>query len=237
AGDRSLGVSIRLEKRIPAGAGLGGGSGNAAVVLWGLNRLWGLGLPPAALRRLGASLGADVPAFLVGPAAVCRGRGERVSRGRPLRRGWFLLAKPRYPLPTARVYGWMREKLRSEGREPEQTLPRPGGKTPSYRNDLEEVAFERHPELGAAREGLLRCGAARARMSGSGSALWGLFASLGRAEEALARFRPGRGWRTWLARPLVAAPFGEVEEGRAGSGGPHQGSEILGTGAGTFARN
>jgi 4-diphosphocytidyl-2-C-methyl-D-erythritol kinase len=203
AGERALGARIHLDKHIPAGAGLGGGSGNAAAALWGLNRLWGLGLPVQALRRIGASLGSDVPSFLAGPASVCRGRGERVSRRAPLRRGWFILAKPRYSLATATVYGWMREKrLRAE------VVSAPAeGRTPSYRNDLEDEVFRRHPDLRAARDLLLHLGASRALMSGSGPSLWGLFVSRGRALDALARFRPGRDWERWLVRPLASWPF------------------------------
>lgn len=203
AGERSLGARIHLDKHIPAGAGLGGGSGNAAAALWGLNRLWGLGLPVQALRRIGASLGSDVPSFLAGPASVCRGRGEKASRRAPLRRGWFILAKPRYSLATAAVYGWMREKrLRAE-----VVSAAPEGRTPSYRNDLEDVVFKRHPDLRAARDRLFRLGASRALMSGSGPSLWGLFFSRARALDALARFRPGRDWERWLVRPLASSPF------------------------------
>jgi len=202
AGDRTLGARLHLEKNIPAGAGLGGGSGNAAAALWGLNRLWGLGLPIQALRRLGASLGSDVPSFLAGPASVCRGRGERVARRAPLRRGWFLLAKPRYSLATSVVYGWMRERgLRGE------SASAPGDAAPGYRNDLEEVVFKHHPGLRAARDRLLRLGASRALMSGSGPALWGLFPNRESALDALGRFGPGRGWERWLVRPLVSSPF------------------------------
>ncbi|MEE9276224.1 MAG: 4-(cytidine 5'-diphospho)-2-C-methyl-D-erythritol kinase [bacterium] len=78
-GGRRLGARIHLEKRIPPQAGLGGGSGNAALALWALNRLWGTGLSPSGLGRIAAGLGADVPFFLKGPAGRCRGRGEIVS--------------------------------------------------------------------------------------------------------------------------------------------------------------
>lgn len=216
AGDRTLGASIHIEKHIPAGAGLGGGSGNAAAVLWGLNRLWDLGLPPAVLRRLGASLGSDVPSFLSGSASLCLGRGERTIRRPPLRRGWFLLAKPRYSLSTAAVYAWVREAWNGN---PLAVLPSTREKAPCYQNDLEGVVFARHPDLRAARDRLLGCGAERALMSGSGTALWGLFSSRGKALDALEGFRAGRGWGFWLVRPLTSSPWrvslvcpGEAEE-------------------------
>jgi len=203
AGDRTLGARIHLEKHIPAGAGLGGGSGNAAAVLWGLNRLWRLGLSPTALRRVGTSLGSDVPSFLAGPASLCRGRGERVTPRPPLRRGWFVLAKPGYSLSTAEVYGWIRGARSGQ----EAAEPVTNDRTPIYRNDLEKVVFARHPGLKKARDRMLRLGASRAMLSGSGAALWGLFSSQEEALKALAGFRPGRGWRVWLARPLTASAW------------------------------
>lgn len=205
AGDRRLGASIFLEKHIPAGAGLGGGSGNAAAVLWGLNRLWGLGLPPARLFRIAAGLGSDVPFFLAWPAGMCRGRGERVSRRGPLRSGWVLLVKPPLSLSTERVYGWMRNYLKNEGRAatiepcPKQT------KTPDDRNDLEQVVFERYPILSECRNILLSSGARRARMSGSGPALWGLFRKQSDARAAGLVFSRRRRWRVHVVKPLTAS--------------------------------
>ena len=147
-------------------------------------------------------MGSDVPSFLMGPASVCRGRGEKVARRAPLRRGWLLLAKPGYSLSTATVYGWMRE--RGFRRELVSTST---AASPSYRNDLEDVVFRRHPDLRAARDRLLRLGASRALMSGSGPSLWGMFPNRESALGALDRFRPARGWERWLVRPLVSSPF------------------------------
>src|SRR5262249_45075812 len=98
------GADIRLWKRIPMGAGLGGGSSDAAAALAGLNRLWRLGLSAADLAALGAELGSDVPFFSAAPAAWCTGRGERVEPlplGRPLD---FVLASPPEGLSTAEVF-------------------------------------------------------------------------------------------------------------------------------------
>jgi 4-diphosphocytidyl-2-C-methyl-D-erythritol kinase len=102
---RTAGVAVRLSKRIPQAAGLGGGSSDAAATLAGLNRLWRLGWGREELARLGAELGSDVAFFFSTPAAWCTGRGERVEPlrlGRPLD---FVLATPAAGLSTAQVYG------------------------------------------------------------------------------------------------------------------------------------
>ena len=101
---RDLGADIRLWKRIPMAAGLGGGSSDAAAALAGLNALWRLGLSRAELAALGAELGSDVPFFFAGPAAWCTGRGEKVEAvalGRPLD---FVLVSPPVGLSTAEVF-------------------------------------------------------------------------------------------------------------------------------------
>ncbi len=203
AGGGPLGASIHLEKRISAGAGLGGGSGNAAAVLWGLNRLWKLGMAPSALSGIAAGIGSDVPLFLAGPAALCRGRGERVSRRSPLASGWILVIKPPYSLPTPRVYGWMRNYLKKKKR-PSRIKHRPMA-SPDYRNDLEQVVFERRPFLRECRDALLSAGAGRALMSGSGPALWGMFRSEAAARAAAREFARRRRWMVHLARPLTSS--------------------------------
>ncbi len=98
------GASITLIKRIPAGAGMGGGSSDAAAALVGLASLWRLPVEPDRLRRLGASLGSDVPLFLVRGASFCRGRGELVTPVGELPPMWFVIARPGFSLATADVY-------------------------------------------------------------------------------------------------------------------------------------
>ena len=202
AGDQELGVRIHLKKQIPAGAGLGGGSGNAAVVLWALNRLWGLEFSRQSLSRMAAQIGSDVPFFLGGPAAFCHGRGELVSRRAPLRAGVFLLIKPPYAVPTAKVYGVVRKKLKNEIRS-SRIRPRPKRLKPTdYRNDLEEVVFEWYPELRECRDALIASGAKRAMMSGSGPTIWGFFGRKADAVAAAGPFANRPGWMVRLAKPL-----------------------------------
>src|SRR5207237_2378703 len=98
------GVRVRLHKRIPLAAGLAGGSTDAAATLFGLNRLWRLGLTREQLAELGAELGSDVPFFFSAPAAWCTGRGEVVTPLRPGRPLWLVLACPPVGLSTAAVF-------------------------------------------------------------------------------------------------------------------------------------
>ncbi len=205
AGGRVLGARIHLEKNIPAGAGLGGGSGNAAVVIWALNRLWKLGLSNSSLSGIAAGIGSDVPFFLAGPAAFCRGRGELVLRRKPLQSGLFLLVKPPYSLSTAKVYGWMRKKLKNEKR-PSRIGRRSKRLNPTvYCNDLENVVFELYPQLRECRDALIASGAGRALMSGSGPTVWGLFRRKVDAMAAADEFGRRRRWMVRLASPLTVS--------------------------------
>lgn len=179
------GVRIVLEKRIPHGAGLGGGSSDAAAVLRGVNRLLGLALPPERLLALGASLGSDVPVFLSpSTTTLAWGRGDRMLPLPPLPRTSILLALPDFPVSTPEAYRWMAE-WRGRGAEGGgnggPALLDPGGLrtwegvAAASENDFEGPVFAMHPHLGEICEGIRRSGAVAARLSGSGSALFGVF--------------------------------------------------------------
>jgi 4-diphosphocytidyl-2-C-methyl-D-erythritol kinase len=187
------GVEIHLEKRIPVGGGLGGGSSNAATVLLGLDRLWRLGLGPAGLHPLARRLGADVPYFLLVGTALGLGRGDEVYPLRRQLRGWVVLVDPGLPVSTARVFARVdasltpRENSTSIFHFVSRELEGVGG----YRllvNDLEEAAMEEAPAL---RERVVRVrdvlrgeGARVAALSGSGSSFFGLFGGVGAARRA-----------------------------------------------------
>ena len=210
SGRKTLGARISLKKNIPAGAGLGGGSGNAAGALWALNRAWNLGMGRAELCKVAAQVGSDVPFFLGGPAAVCRGRGERVEAKEALRSGWFLLVKPPVALSTPEVYGWSRERLGREGRDFDETNgPARLGRY-EYGNDLEGIVFPRFPELERLCAVLVRQGAVRAMMSGSGSAVFGFFRRKREAERAAIRIQEsekGGKCECFLTTPLRETCF------------------------------
>lgn len=159
-----FGVRIEVRKRIPLGAGLGGGSSDAASVLLALNRLWALGLTREALAEIGGTLGADVPFFVHGENAFVSGIGERV-RPVTVPRRWLALALPATQVPTASIFA-----------SPELTRATPSAKisvfSESYgRNDLEPVAAARHAEVARAIDALGRI-VPGARMSGSGAAVF-----------------------------------------------------------------
>jgi 4-diphosphocytidyl-2-C-methyl-D-erythritol kinase len=175
------GAGVSLSKRIPAGAGLGGGSADAAATLIGLNELWGCALSKKALEKLGASIGADVPFCVRGGTAGGIGAGERLGPlvlREPL---WWVIAKPDGSLSTADVYARFDELggPSSTDSDPVELadalargdLDRIGS---SLRNDLEPAAESLAPDLTTTRESLLGAGALAAMMSGSGPAWCGL---------------------------------------------------------------
>jgi len=175
AGGRSLGARIELEKAIPAGAGLGGGSSDAAATLRALDRLWGLSLPPAELACLGAQLGADVPFFLFGGTALGRGRGDEVTPLPNVASQRFLLVVPRRrpARKTAAMYAHLRPEHFSGGEASERlaaVISR--GVAPSdddILNAFEVVAAEGLPEAAAAAECCQGLGL-RPHLAGSGPA-------------------------------------------------------------------
>ncbi|MEZ4702133.1 MAG: 4-(cytidine 5'-diphospho)-2-C-methyl-D-erythritol kinase [Rhodothermales bacterium] len=175
---------IHLEKRVPYGAGLGGGSSDAAATLRLLDALWNTGLGQADLHALAAGLGSDVPFFLGEPAAFGSGRGEILEpltdpNGEPYRCPYYLVVvKPDIAVGTADAYRWITP---SAAGRPDLRALVAGNDLARWRlelvNDFEKPVFDRYPSLRAIRDGLLADGAGYAAMSGSGSALFGLFPS------------------------------------------------------------
>jgi 4-diphosphocytidyl-2-C-methyl-D-erythritol kinase len=183
------GVSVAIEKRIPPQAGLGGGSSDAAATLVALSRLWRTRFEAGDLARLGATLGADVPYFLVGGTALGLGRGELLYPLPDVPSMGVLVVKPSFGVSTADAYGWY-AAARRPPRDDMQALAVPWYPGPlPVANDLEGAVMEHHPELLAIRRALLRSRAEVALMSGSGSAVFGLFPTVAGARAAAATFR------------------------------------------------
>ncbi|MGQ9559037.1 MAG: 4-(cytidine 5'-diphospho)-2-C-methyl-D-erythritol kinase [Candidatus Oleimicrobiaceae bacterium] len=185
------GVRITLRKRIPVGAGLGGGSSNAAVVLAGLNELWGTGLSEAELSALAAGLGSDVPFFIVGGSAVGQGRGELLTPIDVPSDYWCVLAIPNVEISTRWAYSAAKFDLTK--RRKSVTFPCRGVELRDYLqwrellgNDFEEVVFAAHPALAQVKAELYRQGGFYCSLSGSGSAVFGLFARRDQACRACA---------------------------------------------------
>jgi len=176
-------IEMRLTKRIPMGAGLGGGSSDAAAVLLALPALVGrafghiMDLPK--LSALGEHLGSDVPFFLLGGTAVGIGRGSEVFPlpDAPAQEG--ILVAPGIHVDTARAYRDLSPRLTTESQQNKivsfQSITWDTGSLASARNDFETVVFEQHRKLATLKKRLVTAGAAAALMTGSGSALYGLF--------------------------------------------------------------
>jgi 4-diphosphocytidyl-2-C-methyl-D-erythritol kinase len=198
------GARIRLHKRIPVAAGLGGGSSDAAAALLGLSRLWKLGWPRARLQELAVELGMDVPFFLGTGRAVARGRGERLST-LPGGGGYALvLVNPRVPLSTREVYGrvpagWTAEPS-GTARVIEALRTRNVSKVAAaLTNNLETVVEPIMPVIGRMKAALLAAGALGAIMSGSGPTVFGMARSLDHARQIRSRVSRA-GWACWAVR-------------------------------------
>jgi 4-diphosphocytidyl-2-C-methyl-D-erythritol kinase len=211
------GLHVVIDKRIPSQAGLGGGSSDAAAALVALNALWRAGFDAGDLARLGASLGADVPYFLLGGTALGLGRGEVLYPLPDVPSMGVLVVKPPFGVSTADAYRWY-------GAAPGQrsgygqALSVPWYPGPLVMaNDLEGPVIGHHPELLAIRRALLRRGAEVALMCGSGSAVYGLFPTVEGARAAAAGLaRPSRGgtgaadgrpWRAIVTRFIGRAAY------------------------------
>ena len=209
------GVRIVLQKQIPPGAGLGGGSSNAASVLKGLNRLWKLRLGRAELVELAAGIGSDVPFFIVGGTALCTGRGEKVRR-LGVRGGLnFVLVFPPFGISTAGVYQGL--KVAPPGPDTggiNLTLAKIRTKLSSglkgnlsFRNaaeilfnSLEEPAFRLFPEVKKLKATVARACSGGALLCGSGSAVFGLCRSVREAASAAGALRKATGCEVVPAR-------------------------------------
>jgi len=201
---RSASVDIDIEKRIPVAAGLGGGSSDAAAVLLALNRHFGDAIEAEPLASLGANIGMDVPFFLAGqPAALATGMGE-IVRGAPApARLYVLLVNPKIAIPTQHAYAMLGRNLwfmsHRQRADHSRTMLRAlasggvDGIAAALYNDFETVMLPLHPVVNEIRQALRALGARGALMSGSGSTVFGLFASpraLAAAEAALREHYP-----------------------------------------------
>jgi 4-diphosphocytidyl-2-C-methyl-D-erythritol kinase len=197
-------IAISLHKRIPAGAGLGGGSSDAAAVLKGLNGLLALELTEERLCQIGTWLGADVPFFISCRPARVEGIGERVTPLPPLPTRWLVLVVPPFAVSTPWAYARFDELPIVDSFSAQRAELAPGLWPSSWLNDLERAVLPTHPQLGVIKEELLRLGAEGAMMSGSGSSVFGVFQDSRRAEQAVVALRD---WgEIFLAEPLAGPP-------------------------------
>lgn len=183
-----LGADILLDKRLPMGGGLGGGSSDAATVLLALNRLWGLHLPRADLQALGLRLGADVPVFIFGRSAFAQGVGE-VLRPVRLPPAAYLVLTPPVQVPTPKIFA-SPGLTRDTPRITVAPLSEPSFEAGFGHNDLQSVVVAQYPVVGEYLEWLGQYG--EARMTGSGACVFAAFPDR-LAAEAVYACRP-----TWM---------------------------------------
>ena len=195
------GVSIHIQKNVPVGSGLGGGSANGAAVLKGINNIYNLGLSNDKLEKIGAAIGADVPFFIRGKTQLGEGIGDKLTSLADHIEGTYLLVIPDVSISTPWAYSKLKNKL-----NPENNLPNfagfIGGDYASleiFENDFERIVIPAYPKIGAIKQKLLELGARFASLSGSGSTVYGIFNEDASAKEAELFFRPSH--QTILANP------------------------------------
>lgn len=177
----SKGAYIRIEKRIPMGGGLGGGSSNAAVALIGLTRLWGLNASVEDLEPIAADLGADVPFFLHGGTMIGEGLGTSLDQIAEFGAENMIIVTPDVHVSTAAAYEALRaESLTNAEANRILRVCRSEAESPDFlhsalRNDFETIVFAAFPEIGRAKQQLVDLGARQVLMSGSGSSVFAIF--------------------------------------------------------------
>lgn len=199
---RQVGIDIAITKRIPVGAGLGGGSSDAASVLMGVNDLLELGLSEQKLREIGVKLGADVPFFIFKKPALAEGIGDQLTALDQVPLLWIVLVNPGIHVST----GWVYQNLQLTNKPPVPIIARSYSSLEEVcellSNDLEPVTIGKYPLLNELKEMLIASGAGGSLMSGSGSTVFGLFDEEKAARQAADEIAKARGWFAVAARTI-----------------------------------
>ncbi len=192
------GVEIYIDKKIPSGAGLGGGSSNAATVLSGLNILYGNPFALSEIMEMGLEIGADVPFFLFKKPSVATGIGNKLVEY-PFKIPYkVLVIYPGFGVSTKDVYNNLNLRLTNCKKKPKRLIFKQEFNSELLCNDLESVTASRYPEINEIKEALLRTGAKGAIMSGSGSSVFGLFPDYDSAARAKDVLSTNCKWQTFL---------------------------------------
>lgn len=185
------GAKIHLEKRIPSPGGLGGGSSNAAVTLLALAKLWNISADFEDLRRIGKTLGSDVPFFFCGGTALGTGRGADIGSLEDFGENYVLIAAPKIDISTAKAFARLNAPDLTN-KSPKSILQICRAEADSLylrqmalTNDFERVIFEIEPKIGEIKDKLFSCGAKRALLSGSGASVFGIFDTKEERQNAL----------------------------------------------------
>jgi len=198
------GADISIEKRLPMGGGLGGGSSDAATTLMALNHLWQGGLSRAELMALGLQLGADVPFFIFGANAFAEGVGEALA---PVSTPdcWFVVIEPGVSAPTAEIF---RSPELTRNTKPVKISDFSAAEVKFWKNDLQDVAAKSFPPIAEAIDWLSAYG--DARMTGSGACVFCSFARETQADGVL-KAMPAR-WKAWKAKALARHPLAYLQD-------------------------
>jgi 4-diphosphocytidyl-2-C-methyl-D-erythritol kinase len=193
-----FGVDIHIQKNIPHGAGLGGGSSDAAAVLVAIDRLLATKMPVEELERVAATLGSDIPFFIRSQPAICRGRGEIIEPFEGLPPAYILLVKPPFPIPTPWAYqAW------TNSEKPSATFQQFHGSIPLM-NDLEAPVFSKYLLLPVLKSALRKHpGVSAAMMSGSGSTIFAILQDSAKGIEEWIHSEFGESFQTFRVRLLT----------------------------------
>lgn len=191
------GVHIEIEKKIPLGAGLGGGSSNAATTLMALNQLLGMNLSQRELMEIGLGIGADVPFFFLKGAAIGSGIGERLKK-EELPRLWYVLIYPNFEVSTRWAYQHFVLTNQQFHFNLHRFLRTPEGISHILLNHLEDVVSKRYPQIVLMKELLLSAGALGALMTGSGPTVFGVFPEAESAAKGYEKIRKSVGREGWV---------------------------------------
>ena len=209
------GVKISIEKQIPVGAGLGGGSSNAAAAFLGLNRHYGYPFSPDKLISMGRSIGADVPFFIFRKPAIVSGIGDRLKAYQGLESFKILLVFPGFSISTAKVYKNLNLGLTNCKKKLKSFLLSKQSFDPGCHlcNDLETTAVSMCSGISTVKEALLRHGALGALMSGSGSTVFGLFSDADKALKANNALAENDKWQLYLVNMITKETGDKPEQG------------------------
>ena len=196
------GLCLKIEKKIPTGSGLGGGSANAAAVLKGINKIYKLKLTASKLEKISRKIGADVPFFIKGKTQLGEGVGEKLTQLHNTIIGTYLLVIPKFSISTEWAYSIIKNKLNDQDKKVNFSSFFNGdySSLQIFENDFERIVIPAYPEIGAIKIKLLKLGARFVSLSGSGSTVYGIFDDEASAKEAELLFNPSH--QTFLGTPF-----------------------------------
>ena len=195
------GIHIKIDKKIPIGSGLGGGSANAAALLKGIKNIYKLEVTESKLEEIGSEVGADVPFFIRGKTQLGEGIGDKLTQLPKAIIGTYLLVIPKISIRTEWAYSVIKNRLNNQNKNAKFSsfINEDYSSLQIFENDFEQIVIPAYPEIGAIKSKLLNLGARFASLSGSGSTVYGVFDDEASAKEAELLFHTSH--QTILAKP------------------------------------